>query len=482
MTERTSPAAEAIPLAIGVAPSPWLTAFAASQRDLVRFLRRRTGCGETARDLVQDAWLRVAERHAGGEAAVPATADHQRAYLFTVAERLAIDHLRRQTHWAAELAPRLTAGPAHAPDVAESHAYAQALRAVERALADLPERARTVFLAHRLEGIPHDELALRFGVSRKTIEREVTRAMDRAQQAMQGGRAPAPGRPGADAPLRGSPGVPDVHASSAIAGKSAIPAATAAAMPVRRGRRQAIGTLLGLAGLGSSAGIGWQLWQQRVPTWQTAHTTPRGSLARVPLPDGSTLTLDADSALDVRLYGGRREVRLHRGGAFFDVARDPGRPFVVLAGAARVTVLGTRFAVQAEPEGVEVSVESGQVAVEGLSLAHPSAAPLVLAAGAAARVDNAGSARPLAARAAAPVAAWRDGWLELDHVPLGQVAQRLNRYRTGAPVWVEPAAAPLPVLARVHIARSERWLQGLPALLPVTVQRDADGGMTVRRR
>ncbi len=41
----------------------------------------------------------------------------------------------------------------------------------------------------------------------------------------------------------------------------------------------------------------------------------------------------------------RRTVRLLRGRAFFDVARDPDRPFTVEAGDARVTALGTAFAV-----------------------------------------------------------------------------------------------------------------------------------------
>jgi DNA-directed RNA polymerase specialized sigma24 family protein len=40
----------------------WLDEFTASYRDLLRFLRRRTRCDETARDLAQDAWLRMAER------------------------------------------------------------------------------------------------------------------------------------------------------------------------------------------------------------------------------------------------------------------------------------------------------------------------------------------------------------------------------------------------------------------------------------
>lgn len=453
--------ARGLPSAPRAAGSPWLDAFAASHRDLLRFLRRRTGCSETARDLAQDAWLRVSQRHDGeAGAAVPATADHRRAYLFTVAERLAIDHLRRQDHWRGELVPRLLGGPAHAPDVAESHAYGQALRAVESALAALPERARAVFLAHRLEGAPHEALADRFGVSRKTIEREVTRAMDVAQAALQQGAAPARGA---------------VHAegAGAVGGRFA-PAPGAA----RKGRRQALGALLGLAGCGSAALLSWQAWREWMPEWQTALATPTGRTARLLLPEGSALTLDVHSAAEVRLTARRREVHLLAGGAFFAVARDAERPFVVQAGAARVIVLGTRFEVRIEADGVRIAVESGRVRVEG---ARAAGSPVLqLEAGQAARVDGAGAL--LAEPAPATVASWRSGWLEFDRVPLGEVVARLNRYRAGGPVRIEPAAAALPVLARVDIASGQHWLRGLPAVLPVTVDTDRDGGLTIRRR
>lgn len=235
----------------------WLDEFAANYRDLLRFLRRRTRCEETARDLAQDAWLRVAAHHAKGNAAPPTSPDHARAYLFVVAERLAIDHLRRERHWHAELAPRLQAGAAHTPDVAESHAYAQALRAVEGALAGMPARMREVFVAHRLEGVPHDELALRFQVSRKTVEREVTKAMDLAQTALLHGLSPA--------------------------GEAGTAAATTST--TRQGRRKALGALLGLAGLGTSTTLAWQLWREWVPQWQTAVSTPPGQIGRLLLPD-----------------------------------------------------------------------------------------------------------------------------------------------------------------------------------------------------
>lgn len=430
----------------------WFDEFAATYRDLLRFLRRRTGNDETARDLAQDTWLRVAEHHAAGVggACVPASPDHARAWLFTVADRLAIDHLRRQHHWHTELVPRLAAGPRQAPDVAEAHAYAQALRAVEQALADMPERMRQVFVAHRLEGVPHDELALRHGVSRKTIEREVTRAMDLAQTALSNGAGPA---------------------------EAAPPAA-----PARQGRRKALGALLGLAGLGSSTTLAWQLWREWVPQWQTTFATAAGRIGRLPLPDGSALTLDADSAVEVRLLAARRETRLLRGGAFFDVAPDAARPFVVLAGPARVTVLGTRFAVEMGPRGVDVRVESGHVIVQGMAAEPTQPQQLELRAGDAARVASDGTVIATPARAAESVAPWRTGWLDFDNLPLGEAVAQLNRYRPGARVRVDPAASSLPVLARVNIARSNQWLQGLPAVLPVSVSIDADGGVMLRRR
>lgn len=438
----------------------WLEEFASSYRDLLRFLRRRTRCDDTARDLAQDAWLRVAEHHASGAPPhfAPATPGHARAYLFTVAEHLAIDHLRRQRRWNDELAPRLLAGPRHVPDVAEAHAYAQALHAVDGALAGMPERMREVFVAHRLEGVPHDELAQRFQVSRKTIEREVTRAMDVAQDALMRGTA------GADTP-RGS------GTKSVAAG--------------RQGRRKAIGALLGLAGIGTSATLAWQLWREWMPQWQTAFATQPGRIGRLPLPDGSELTLDAESAVDVRLLATRREVTLLRGGAFFAVARDVTRPFVVRAGGARVTVLGTRFAVEMDAQGVQtvvrVAVESGRVAVQGVH-GGSSADALELGPGDTARVSGLADPQRTQPRSADAVAPWRTGWLDFDQAPLAEAATQLNRYRPAARVAVAPAVAALPVLARVNIARSTQWLQSLPTVLPVSVDVAADGSVAIRPR
>jgi RNA polymerase sigma factor (sigma-70 family) len=437
---------------VRAAPTPWLSDFAANYRDLLRFLRRKTGSEDTARELAHDAWIRIADHHGGRDgpgvddpklpqaASSPKDRDHARAYLFVVAERLAIDHLRRQRHWHEELLPRLgvvapqaeaarTGGThPHAPDVAESHAYAMALRTVDQALAAMPQRTREIFVSHRIDGVAHDELARRYGVSRKTIEREVSQAMDVAESALNGPRR-------------------------------------------RPGRRQALAALLGLSGLAVSGSAAWQAWNRWVPQWQAALASVRGRIETHRLPDGSRITLDAGSRARLEYFGSRRVVHLLEGRAFFAVAPDAARPFVVEAGAARVTVLGTRFAVERGGDAVEVGVESGRVRVE----ATVGAAVLELEPGQRARVDAATGARRLAGHGNVPVAPWRTGWLSFDGRPLAEVARELNRYRPDAPLQVAASISELPVVARVELARSAAWVQALPAVLPVRVTRHSDG-------
>ena len=61
--------------------------------------------------------------------------------------------------------------------------------------------------------------------------------------------------------------------------------AAATTSTTRQGRRKALGALLGLAGLGTSTTLAWQLWREWVPQWQTAVSTPPGQIGRLLLPD-----------------------------------------------------------------------------------------------------------------------------------------------------------------------------------------------------
>lgn len=408
---------------------------------IVRFLRRRLGSVEDAREVAHETWLRLAEQ-AGTEASCGPAAD-ARAYLYTVAANLGQDRQRR-AHWLQahlQQGREAGAGVDHTPDVAEGLMYRQALSALDATLMAMPARVRDVFVAHRIHGEAQADIALRLGVSLNTVERDLMAAHDRVDTALRHWRGE---------PRRGLGGP-------------------------TQGRRKSLASLLGAAAVGVLGLVGgWRYRQTQALHWAAALSTPQGQRLQQGLPDGSMLTLDAQTRVEMAFDARRRTVRLLRGAAFFAVSTDADRPFTVEVGALSVTVLGTRFGVDIEPAGtVLVQVESGRVRV--------ARAAQVLAAGLTAgqglRVAPDGRSQAVIG----PAAAWRQGRVHFDAVPLGEAVERLARYAK-VDLRADPRTAQLRVSGTVEIARWDDWLQALPAVLPVRVVRDSEGGVMLMAR
>ena len=429
-----------------------LSGFDRAYPDLLRVAARSTGSREEARDLVHDTWLRLAE-HARSAPAATAPGDAPRdatAYLAVMAQHMALDAQRRRQRHGSYLdhaAVREQLAPSHAPDVADAVMYRQALQVLEAALAALPERGRAAFIAHRVHGERQPDIAEQLGVSLNTVERDLIQAQSCIEDALHRWRGTLPGSQGAR----------------------------------RAGRRRSLAALLGVAGFGMGASLGWQQWRHYRETdvqWQAGWSSARGQQVRHGLPDGSSLLLDALSSARVRYFATRRVVQLTQGAAFFEVQRDVDRPFVVQAGSVRVTVLGTRFGVElgkgaAGLERVTVQVESGRVRVES---GAEGGSVHELAAGEGLRLEGA-----LATQTRGEVgqaASWRHGELVFADATLGEALVRLSRY---APFDLQatPEAARLPLSGRVRIANAHAWVRALPRALPVQVRRQADGGLLV---
>lgn len=415
-----------------------LSVFEQHYAELVRYIARRTGSMEDARGLAHDTWLRIAERAPDQDAEL---AD-PRAYLFTISHNVAMNHLRRGNWlqgYLAECEQIDGAAPAQAPDVAESAMYRQAVASVEAALAGLPTRVRDTYLAHGLHGERQVDIAARLGLSIDTVKRDIAQATRGIEQALHRWR----------------------HTTDKDK--------TAAA---RTGRRRSLAALLGVFAVGVSGTAVWQHLQRESMRFQTTLATLRGRMLQRSLPDGSELTLDAQSRLDVDYTAARRLTRLHEGAAFFAVQRDVDRPFVVQALGVEVTVLGTRFGVEIDGgRGVIVQVESGRVRVDAGG--HSAE----LGAGQSLRIAEAVQVLTSVAHPAA----WRQGELEFDAVPLADALARVARYSPAA-LRVTPAAARLPISGKVRVAEAHGWLASLPSVLPVRVERQPDGSIDIAHR
>lgn len=155
------------------------------------------------------------------------------------------------------------------------------------------------------------------------------------------------------------------------------------------------------------------------------YATGTGESRTIELADGSRLQLNTDSAVQIRMSAGERHIRLLRGEGFFEVTKDPARPFVVESGDGWVKVVGTQFSVARRDAQTRVQVAQGKVQVS-----TGGGAPVYLEPGRAGEYQGQQLAEVHAFDAASGFA-WRQRQLVFRQQPLSDVVSELNRYWPG---------------------------------------------------
>lgn len=192
------------------------------------------------------------------------------------------------------------------------------------------------------------------------------------------------------------------------------------------------------------------------------YATATGESRTLQLADGSTLQLNTDTAVQVRLLAGERQVRLLRGEAWFEVTRDPARPFVVSADDGWVKVLGTRFSVARREAHTRVQVAQGKVEVSA-----GNGASVYLEPGRAVEY-HAGKLARVQAFEPASGFAWRQRQLVFRQQPLAEVVDELNRYWPGQTLVLGEALRQRKVSGVFDIDKPEAVLKALSHTLGVT--------------
>lgn len=158
----------------------------------------------------------------------------------------------------------------------------------------------------------------------------------------------------------------------------------------------------------------------------TVLKTGIGEIRRVPLADGSIAAINTQSEIDVAFADDRRDLKLTKGEAWFQVAHNPRRPFTVQAGSVHVRAVGTAFSVRRRERGAEIIVTEGTVDIwsEGTTGVRSR-----LKAGQAAYLDGLTlTEREADAASADHTLAWRSGRIELVNERLQDAIAEFNRY------------------------------------------------------
>lgn len=241
--------------------------------------------------------------------------------------------------------------------------------------------------------------------------------------------------------------------------------------------------LLLSGGLAAAAAVGGVLmWPSlSAPAGRLYESAP-GRISDVVLDDGSRVTLDAGSAIRVSLDDKVRRVTLERGAAYFEVAHDAGHPFQVGLMDRKVIVTGTRFTTTLKTESAEVALLEGRVVISPRDADDDRA----LIDGVAMTPGDQAVFKPgepviRRARDDLDVAtAWRKRRLIFRDATLSEVIAAASRYSDRPLTIADSRLGAVRVTAILPLDGDQSLVDRIDALLPVTVERTADGRALVR--
>ena len=200
------------------------------------------------------------------------------------------------------------------------------------------------------------------------------------------------------------------------------------------------------------------LSQHAVKQYQTAI----GEIRTLTLDDGSVVTLNGATALNVSFTAHTRDLELKSGEFFITVGKDPARPFRVHAGGRVIEDVGTAFDVDTNGRNVDVSVGEGTIVVS-----QPAGDSITLSKGEALTYTPEqilGAPRPVMAE---EVGTWRVGILSYDQVPLEWLVADLNRQFDGGIAVPDPKLAAMQVTLTLKLHDRDATVGTLEKLLPV---------------
>jgi transmembrane sensor len=250
--------------------------------------------------------------------------------------------------------------------------------------------------------------------------------------------------------------------------------------PVETGRRLPImlvriAAVVGIATILGAVGANYLL-TPRIKSYATGI----GGHETLKLSDGSRIELNTNTQVRLAKVDGTRQVWLDRGEAYFQIKHDPAHPFVVIAGARKITDLGTKFLVRDDTKNIEVALLQGRVRFDNGGHTGPlqsvalTPGDVVMASAESVSVTK----RPV--KELESELAWRRGLLVFNYTTLAGAAAEFNRYNAKKIVVTDPAAARLTIIGEFPVNGVDLFGRVATRILGVRVE-DQNGELVISR-
>ena len=200
--------------------------------------------------------------------------------------------------------------------------------------------------------------------------------------------------------------------------------------------------------------------------------TATGEHQTIPLEDGSSITLGAASDIEFRYTSKVRQVDLRSGEAYFKVAKDSDRPFIVSAGTRTVRAIGTEFDINIGVRDIKVSVTQGLVRIEGPPVSEDAAEAGVreisnLSTGEVLDFNADGGLGIISEVDPMLTTSWMEGRLAYVGTSLESVIADVNRYSQMELIISDQSTKQLAFTGTIFSDDIDNWLAGLESVFPL---------------
>ncbi|GAY20119.1 FecR family protein [Sphingobium fuliginis] len=245
----------------------------------------------------------------------------------------------------------------------------------------------------------------------------------------------------------------------------------------RTGRRWATGAIAAAAMVALTVGLlpnlplPWLLSQARAETYATGH----GDIRRFTLADGSLVTLDTDSRVEVVIGRSKRHALLRQGRARFVVAADL-RPFTIRAGNGDVVTAKGEVDVGVDGNAqVELRLRSGSASVKARDTMDRQSESMPLTINRPVLYAGGDFAPRVVTAPTADTRDWPSGWVEYRTIPLGELIREANRYAKTPIILDDPKLARLTASGRFQLTETDRFASRIAELFQLRISRRAGG-------
>lgn len=212
------------------------------------------------------------------------------------------------------------------------------------------------------------------------------------------------------------------------------------------------------------------------------YQTTAGQRLNVRLEDGTRLTLEPATAVDIAYVDGQRLVRLTRGEALFDVQHDEAHPFRVAAGERVISDLGTRFNIRVQADETRVRLDEGSLGVTVGSDPHAATGEAKILVPGQELVARRGQSDAITQVEPKMASDGERQVIQFDNISLAEAVAQINRYTDQKLVVNDPKVGALRVSGAFRTDDPMRFATTLTTLYPVRLVPLADGRIEIAAR